>query len=860
MPIPSMNFLINAERAKETQRSQKDNAFKSLCTLRFLCALCVRRIVAEVHIAFKEIDVSRWLSHSDFQVRTFGQACFFSLFLFLSNQLYSQFHHSCSHKKQLMTSAVSRLDSMDVVDQQLFLDFTFFGQQELSGIAQTQVAIHQNVDVIHLDLWGMVVDSVQVNGTNASFLKTSHSLWVYYNGASGDTILVTSYYHGSPETDASWGGFYYNSQYAYNLGIGFTEDPHCLGRAWHPCIDDFNDRTSYHLVVKTLPIHAAYCGGVLSSETTDADGNRWFEWDLSQPIPSYLASVAVGQYVRVEEDWVSEDGDVIPIWLAAKSTDTTNFKNSLINLPSVTTHFENRFGPYPFDRVGYVAVPFNGGAMEHAGNIAYPLFAINGNLAYETLYAHELSHMWWGDAVTCASQEDMWLNEGWASYCESVALEGLYGSDAYWEEQKSLHKEVLTSTHVTDGGWRPVSGVPHSLTYGSTVYRKGAWVVHNLRHVMGDAAFFSACRDYQSQRAFSSHSSSDLMAFFQGYTSHDLATFFNTFVFQPGFPEYRVKSFSVEPSDVPVINMVTIQVEHHLHHQSAFNTGMPIELAFRKPNGDWEYQGYLHTEPVQTVMIGFDFVPTDVVINRNGNLHQAALAEERMLYNTGNVDLTYADFSVNPTDMGGADSIWFRAENHFAEAEYHPYLAGTDWYVSPDRILEVHWQGGEETVLSGKWRFYQSNAAEYDSAFFAQLNAWGMNEDSVHLLYRPFTGENWSLYLDATLNTMGSANNGNGRFDFTRLLPGQYTLAAHTGVLSVESQSNNPWALWNQSTLRVMQTMDTLDLLDVQGKLCQTWTQLQPQEEMRIQLSAGTYVLRAQRGNQSWNSKIHIIN
>ncbi len=860
MPIPSMNFLINAESAKETQRSQKDNAFKSLCTLRFLCALCVRRIVAEVHIAFKEIDVSRWLSHSDFQVRTFGQACFFSLFLFLSNQLYSQFHHSCSHKKQLMTSAVSRLDSMDVVDQQLFLDFTFFGQQELSGIAQTQVAIHQNVDVIHLDLWGMVVDSVQVNGTNASFLKTSHSLWIYYNGASGDTILVTSYYHGSPETDASWGGFYYNSQYAYNLGVGFSEDPHCLGRAWHPCIDDFNDRASYHLVVKTLPIHAAYCGGVLSSETTDAEGNRWFEWNLSQPIPSYLASVAVGQYVRVEEDWVSEDGDVIPIWLAAKSTDTTNFKNSLINLPSVTTHFENRFGPYPFDRVGYVAVPFNGGAMEHAGNIAYPLFAINGNLAYETLYAHELSHMWWGDAVTCASQEDMWLNEGWASYCESVALEGLYGSDAYWEEQKSLHKEVLTSAHVTDGGWWPVSGVPHSLTYGSTVYRKGAWVVHNLRHVMGDAAFFAACRDYQSQRAFSSHSSSDLMAFFQGYTSHDLTTFFNTFVFQPGFPEYRVKSFSVEPSDVPVINMVTIQVEHHLHHQSAFNTGMPIELAFRKPNGDWEYQGYLHTEPVQTVMIGFDFVPTDVVVNRNGNLHQAALAEERMLYNTGNVDLTYADFSVNPTDMGGVDSIWFRAENHFAEAEYHPYLAGTDWYVSPDRILEVHWQGGEETVLSGKWRFYQSNAAEYDSAFFAQLNAWGMNEDSVHLLYRPFTGENWSLYLDATLNTMGSANNGNGRFDFTRLLPGQYTLAAHTGVLSVESQSNNPWALWNQSTLRVMQTMDTLDLLDVQGKLCQTWTQLQPQEEMRIQLPAGTYVLRAQRGNQSWNSKIHIIN
>jgi hypothetical protein len=266
----------------------------------------------------------------------------------------------------------------------------------------------------------------------------------------------------------------------------------------------------------------------------------------------------------------------------------------------------------------------------------------------------------------------------------------------------------------------------------------------------------------------------------------------------------------------------------------------------------------MHTDPVQEVLIGFDFVPTDVVINRNGSLHQAVLAEERMLYNTGNVDLSYADFSVNPTNMGGADSIWFRAENHFAEAEYHPYLAGTDWFVSPDRILEVHWQGDEETVLSGKWRFYQSNAAEYDSAFFAQLNAWGMNEDSVHLLYRPFHAENWSLYSDATLNTMGSANNGNGRFDFTRLLPGQYTLAAHTGVLSVETESFDHWAVWNQSLLRVVRPMDTLQLWDVQGKLCQTWTQLQPQEEIRIQLPAGNYVLRAQQGNQSWNTKIQI--
>ena len=783
----------------------------------------------------------------------------FFFLLLVTTPIFSQVKVGCSHQHNMLRSNQARLDTMEVVHQNLILDFTGFAAHQIKGEAQTSIHVSQATDIVHLDLWGMTVDSVKVNDQIATFIKTTHSLFVNTIAAEGDTIEVTTYYHGSPETDASWGGFYYNSQYAYNLGVGFSEDPHCLGRAWHPCIDDFNDRVTYHIVVKTLPNHAAYCGGVLLSETTDANGNRWFDWDLAQPIPSYLASVAVGQYVRVEDDWVSEDGDVIPMWLSSKATDTTNFKNSLQNLPLVTGHFEGRFGPYPFDRIGYVAVPFNGGAMEHVGNIAYPLFAINGNLSYETLFAHELSHMWWGDAVTCSTQEDMWLNEGWASYCESLALEGLYGSSAYWEEQKALHKEVLTSTHVTDGGWWPVSGVPHPLTYGSTVYRKGAWVVHNLRYLMGDQAFFSACRDYQTQRAFSSHSSADLRDFFQAYTGYDLTAFFNTFVFQPGFPEYRVKSFSVEPAEVPAINMVTVIVEHHLNHQNQSNTSMPMQLGFRKPDGEWEYHGYLHTDPVKEVLIGFDFVPTDVVINRNGELHQAVLAEERMLNATGNVDLSYADFSVNPTSMGSADSIWFRAENHFAEAEFHPYLDGTDWFISPDRMLEIHWQGSEDAVLSGKWRFYQSNAAEYDSAFFAQINAWGMDEDSVHLLYRPFNGENWLLYPDATLNTMGSAANGNGRFDFSKILPGQYALAVHTGVLQVAEDVKQPWCIWNQRELQIQHHMDELLVHDIQGKQCKILNNIKANESIKLPLEAGVYVISSKSGSEGWSAKINII-
>ena len=208
--------------------------------------------------------------------------------------------------------------------------------------------------------------------------------------------------------------------------------------------------------------------------------------------------------------------------------------------------------------------------------------------------------------------------------------------------------------------------------------------------------------------------------------------------------------------------------------------------------------------------------------------------------------------------MGGADSIWFRAENHFAGAEYHPYLEGTDWFVSPDRMLEIHWQGAEDAVLSGKWRFYQSNAAEYDSAFFAQINAWGMDEDSVHLLYRPFNGENWSLYPDATINTMGSAANGNGRFDFSRILPGQYTLAAHTGVLSVKEQMERPWCIWNQRQLQIQHAMDELLVYDMQGKQCRVFKNIQANDALTLHLDAGMYLICAQKGSENWSAKMNI--
>jgi aminopeptidase N len=141
-------------------------------------------------------------------------------------------------------------------------------------------------------------------------------------------------------------------------------------------------------------------------------------------------------------------------------------------LPNAVLGFENYYGPYVWNRVGYCLVPFNSGAMEHATNIAYPQAATG--IAYEVdLMAHELSHHWWGDLMTCETQEDMWLNEGMANYSEKLFLEWTYGYGKYLAEVKSEHDDIVKYIHLREKGFRAISGIPHEYTYGDHVYKKG---------------------------------------------------------------------------------------------------------------------------------------------------------------------------------------------------------------------------------------------------------------------------------------------------------------------------------------------------------------------------------------------------
>jgi hypothetical protein len=684
----------------------------------------------------------------------------------------------------------ARSDSFDVVLTAISLDVTQMPQNNLRGhCTHTVEPLLPNSDRILFDLAPTLsVDSVKVNGIARTWQQQGHHVHIFFGteGMPTEAFAVEIGYHGNPPVDNSFGGLYNVSGYVYNLGVGFNADPHNFGRAWYPCFDSFVERASHEVSVLTNNGRTAYCGGLRTSVETVGQDSLRTTWFLQEPIPSYLVSVAVSNYTHVEWEYETAEGNSIPVYLTARPADTTAFKNSMTTLLPWIQQGEELFGPYKWPRVGFVAVLFNGGAMEHATNIAYPLFAIDGTLNYETLMAHELSHHWWGDLVTCSTAEDMWLNEGWASYCEALYVEQQYGRQAYIDYVMANHKSVLTSAHVSDGGRYPISGVPHELVYGAHVYNKGASILHNIRSIMGDEAFFNASRDFLAAYSFQPVSSEDMKNFFQNYTTRDMDVIFEQWVYSPGYPNFRLDR-------VPFFDLGTqIEVKQYNHYNAISYDGFDLQIRVE----DYSFGDVIAEESFVEIGDYYStFVPNYtedfsriVTINVENAILNAVLPEQRTIYNTGIHSFNYAEATLTVNEMN-FDSLVVRIENHWAPAAVPNAIPLTDIVLSNDRCWSVQcgqFYASPEMNLTLRFFGNETSSTYYDPLFFEYLSTTSFTENDLKIFYRSFENDEWVLWDSFLIETLGSATNWNGRVQIFDVLPGYYCWGVQTGIINTE--------------------------------------------------------------------------
>ena len=524
----------------------------------------------------------------------------------------------------------ARADTFDVLHYQLELDLTQHREKRLEGICAIQFqTLKTGVDQMTLDLEGLTVDSAFYKGKPLLFFQDDPFLTLLFAKPlpKDSPSVVTIYYQGRPQSDASWGGFYYRGDYAYNLGVGFAANPHNYGRVWHPCMDNFRERATYQFKVITTAPQRAHCNGRLLSELKL--GSRITRiWKQPEPIPTYLAALAVAPYTVVKYDHIGV-ADTIPIRLAAEVEDTADLKASFVHLPKAIDAYEHWYGPHRWTKVGYSLVPFRAGAMEHASNIAYPRFAANGTLSRERLMAHELGHSWWGNLVTCDKAEDMWINEGMATYSEHLFVEWVYGKAAYRKAVQDNHYLVLRQAHQREGGYRPITGVPYAYTYGIHVYKKGASVAHNLRWYLGDAAFRKGLQHVTKRFAYQNIHSARLRDVLSQHTGVDLRPFFDDWVFQGGFPHFACIDWTATPT--PEGANLKLVVQQQLVGRKNYFQKVPLPLTVWSAQGERYATTIQVSDSVTEVEVPLPFLPQTLLLNEAHQLNQARYDEAFVL-------------------------------------------------------------------------------------------------------------------------------------------------------------------------------------------------------------------------------------
>lgn len=760
-------------------------------------------------------------------------------------------------------SSTKKANNFDVLHYDINLDFTDFANQRFSGYTTVTISAEASITEVQLQLEGLTVDSIVHDSQRLNYSRTGIHLDITLAKAlkAEEQAKIDIYYNGKPEKDASWGGFYYSGEYAFNLGVAFTSNPHNYGRVWFPCVDNFTDRATYTFAITTTTDKKALCNGISKGVTFHGNGSQTFHWDLKQPIPTYLASVAIAPYALTQYD---HNG--IPVILSCLEEDSSNMMKSFEHLNGCIDAYLDRYGTHTFDRIGFNVVPFNGGAMEHATNIAYPLFGVDGEYTYETLYAHELGHHWWGNTVTCRTAEDMWINEGWASYSERIFLEWIYGKARYDEDISANHRAVLHYAHLRDGDTLPVSGIGHTNTYGSHVYDKGADMVHTLRGYMGDSSFFEAVQSFLVKYKFQDVSSQDLESHFQLHTTRNLNSFFKNWIYNPGFPHFSVLGYSSKRNGSKYAT--TIHIGQRLRFAPVYFEDVPMDITLYSSDFRTETFNVKLGKERQEILITTDFVPTYVALDIHKKISDAITDDAFMVSDTGTINFGNAMMTMKVKQS--KDSSFVRVEHNWVGADAY-FNDGKLPFVSRERYWTVDgvWNKGFKADATIEY-FGRETGSNYLIGYL-DVDLIRGTEENLVLMYRSSPSAQWGVCKDYTWE-MGSKFDKRGSFTIHNVQKGQYAFGINEASrLSVKSEATlsdryvtvYPNPTTDSLNITIEKALNgVLEITDGSGRLVKSEKILSDNENKSFDVSEwapGIYYVGVVIENRPYNPKLVLV-
>ncbi len=450
-----------------------------------------------------------------------------------------------------------------------------FDKKQISGVTRIDaVSLIDGLTSVNLELiYNFKIDSIKMNDAKVNFTHASDKIHIDLDSAynRNKKFSLTIFYIGTPG-NTGFGSFNFYDSHSNKTTVWSLSQPYGA-RDWWPSKNDLADKAdSSEVWITGSNYFKSVSNGVLTEVVNNPDGSTTYKWKNKYPIADYLISIAMCNYVEIKDYFhYSPTDSMLVIHYVYPGEDTYANKTALKKTLDALSIFSDMFGPYPWldQKYGHARCGFSGG-MEHQ-----TIASVGGYS--EMLIVHELAHQWFGDLITCKDWQNIWLNEGFATFAEGLYLEKMYGRtrySSYIADEMSWAKPATGTLYCQD------ISTKDEIFDSRRSYSKGGIVLHMLRGVLGDSVFFRGLKKYATDPRFKYGNTvtEDFQSVMENESGQDLDYFFKEWIYGVNYPIYKCNWNYSEIGDG--LYKVKFAVNQNQNSNPAFFT-MPINVVIR---------------------------------------------------------------------------------------------------------------------------------------------------------------------------------------------------------------------------------------------------------------------------------------
>ncbi len=495
-----------------------------------------------------------------------------------------------------------RQPAINVLSYEIELDWND-QSDTATGSAKIKVQIlTEETAGMWLDFTGGPVASLSAAGAERPFTHAKGRISFLFDHPyhQGQTVEIQIRYHCRTTESGLLAG-----KNRYGRNVLFAENWPSMARSWFPCIDHPSDKAAVDFKISAPGQYDVVANGRLVETQPLPDGRKLTHWSESVPIPTYCMVLGAAEFSITAA--ATESG--VPLLFYYYSQDRESALRQFRESSDILRFFSRVIGPFPYEKLAQVESTTRFGGMENSSAIFYVESAFRDGVEEDAPLAHEMAHQWFGDSVTPGDWDHLWLSEGFATYFDDLYAEHKAGWNAL-KERMDNHARAVRKFHrqrpgpIIDPAEKNVARKLNPLNYD-----KGSWILHMLRHEVGDDTFFRGIRSYYAERAGGNAVSGDFQRAMEKQSGLNLEAFFRQWLYRRGWPQISI-----------FWNWNASRRQAELSIRQEQKEGpyvLPLDLQFRM-KGRTESKTIRLSSVKQTEIITLEFEPEEMDVNPGG--------------------------------------------------------------------------------------------------------------------------------------------------------------------------------------------------------------------------------------------------